>query len=368
MIRVLIVDDSAIVRKVLSSEIAKAPGIEVIGTAADPYIARDKIVALQPDVLTLDLEMPRMDGLTFLMKLMRYYPLPVIVVSSLAAEGSEAAVRALEMGAVDVVCKPDNSYSVGNVGACLVDKIRAAAVARLRRSADPTQPSRQSPSSASQIALLNTTNKVLAIGASTGGTEAIKTVLMGLPANCPGTVLVQHMPERFTTSFAARLNELCPMEVREAAEGDLVSPGVALLAPGNRHMVLRSSGTQFFVQIKDGPPVHYQRPSVDVLMHSVARQAGQNAIGVILTGMGADGAQGLLAMREAGARTMSQDEESCVVYGMPKEAMRAGASEKEIPLEQMADKVLQILRENARPRANSHTSQGEERIHACRSH
>jgi two-component system chemotaxis response regulator CheB len=339
MIRVLVVDDSAVVRQVLSSEISKAQDIEVVGTAADPFIARDKIVALRPNVITLDLEMPRMDGLTFLAKLMKYFPLPVIVVSSLTPHGSDTALRALELGAVDVVGKPGSSYTVGGVAAELIEKIRAASTARFR--AVPAQAVK--PAGVSGVPLLNMTHKVLAIGASTGGTEAIRVVLMGLPATAPGTVIVQHMPEHFTASFAARLNDLCQMEVREAKTGDLVTPGVALLAPGNRHMVLRRSGAQFSVEIKGGPQVHYQRPSVDVLFHSVARQAGSNAVGAILTGMGADGASGLLAMREAGARTLAQDEESCVVFGMPREAIRMGAAQEIAPLQGISARIMSIL-------------------------
>jgi two-component system chemotaxis response regulator CheB len=339
MIRVLVVDDSAVVRQVLSGEISKAQDIEVVGTAADPFIARDKIVALHPNVITLDLEMPRMDGLTFLAKLMKYFPLPVIVVSSLTPHGSDTALRALELGAVDVVGKPGGSYTVGDIAAELIDKIRAASTARFR--AVPP-PSANRPTVA-PAPLLNMTHKVLAIGASTGGTEAIRTVLMGLPATAPGTVIVQHMPEHFTASFAARLNDLCQMEVREAKTGDLVAPGVALLAPGNHHMVLRRSGAQFSVEIKGGPQVHYQRPSVDVLFHSVARQAEANALGVILTGMGADGASGLLAMRQAGAQTLAQNEESCVVFGMPREAIRLGAAQEIASLQNISARIMSIL-------------------------
>ena len=339
MIRVLVVDDSAVVRQVLSSEISKAQDIEVVGTAADPFIARDKIVALHPNVITLDLEMPRMDGLTFLAKLMKYFPLPVIVVSSLTPHGSDTALRALELGAVDVVGKPGGSYTVGDIAAELIEKIRAASTARFHAAPAPAV----ARETASNVPLLNMTHKVLAIGASTGGTEAIRTVLMGLPATSPGTVIVQHMPEHFTASFAARLNDLCQMEVREARTGDLVAPGVALLAPGNHHMVLRRSGAQFSVELKGGPQVHYQRPSVDVLFHSVARQAGSNALGVILTGMGADGASGLLAMRQAGAQTVAQNEESCVVFGMPREAIRLGAALEIAPLQNISTRIMSIL-------------------------
>lgn len=338
MIKVLIVDDSAVVRKVLSDELSRFDDIQIVGTAVDPYLARDKIVKLKPDVITLDLEMPRMDGLSFLAKLMKYYPLPVIVLSSLAPRNSENALKALELGAVEVLCKPGSAFSTQDVARDLARAIRGAAIARVEKQVAPSAGVRtaQSPSRIH----LQTTDKVIAIGASTGGTKAIETVLLGLPATVPGTVIVQHMPEHFTTTFAARLNEMCPMEVREARDGDHLLPGVVFVAPGNRHMLLQRSGANYVVKIKDGPRVHYQRPSVDVLFLSVAQSAGKNAVGVLLTGMGADGAKGLLAMRESGARTLAQDEESCVVYGMPKEAVRLGAVEKVMPLSGMAAAIL----------------------------
>jgi two-component system, chemotaxis family, protein-glutamate methylesterase/glutaminase len=346
MIKVLVVDDSAIVRRVLSAELSKAADIEVVGTAIDPYVAREKILALEPDVLTLDLEMPRMGGLAFLAKLMKYRPMPVIVVSSLTPQGSEAALRALELGAVDVVAKPGPAYSVGDISQMLVDRIRAAVAASraLRRQplASPPPP----PVTLEPRSLAGASHRILAIGASTGGTEAIKNVLLGLPADTPGTVIVQHMPANFTTTFAERLNQLCLMEVREARHNDPVVPGVALVAPGNRHMALRRQGDGYVVEVKDGPPVHHQRPSVDVLFHSVAQQAGAQAVGVILTGMGADGARGLLAMHEAGAYTLAQDEDSCVVFGMPKEAIQMGAADKVAPLDQMSRQVLDALARN----------------------
>jgi two-component system, chemotaxis family, protein-glutamate methylesterase/glutaminase len=339
MIKVLIVDDSAVVRKVLSDELSKAEGIEVVGTAIDPYAARDKIVALRPDVLTLDLEMPRMDGLTFLGKLMRHYPLPVIIVSSLTPKGSRTAMRAMDLGAVEVVAKPGGSYSVTDIAAVLVEKVRAAAQARIVRQQAPAP----AQVKADPADLLHTTHKILAIGASTGGTQAIERVLTALPGQTPGTVIVQHMPEHFTTAFAERLNGLCQMEVREARTNDSLVPGLALIAPGNTHLVLRRSGARYFATVKDGPPVHHQRPSVDVLFHSVARHVGPNAVGVILTGMGADGARGLLAMREAGAHTLAQDEASCVVFGMPREAEKLGAAEKLVPLSDMPRRIVKAL-------------------------
>jgi two-component system chemotaxis response regulator CheB len=338
MIKVIVVDDSAIVRQVLSSELSKARDIEVVAVASDPYVARDKIVQLHPDVITLDLEMPRMDGLTFLGKLMQYCPMPVIVVSSLTPERSETALQALELGAVDVVGKPGGPYTVGDISAMLIAKIRGAAGARCVR--PPRAEPGAEPEMVAASPLLLTTNKVLAIGASTGGTEAIRQVLTSLPGDAPGMVIVQHMPEQFTAQFAKRLDGLCEVEVREAAEGDLVIPGLALIAPGNHHMVLRRNGAQYVVGLKGGPPVHYQRPAVDVLFHSVALQAGPNAVGVVLTGMGADGASGLLAMRKAGARTLVQDEASCVVFGMPREAVRLGAAEQVVPLKLVARKML----------------------------
>jgi two-component system chemotaxis response regulator CheB len=343
MIKVLIVDDSAVVRQVLSAELSKAHGLEVVGTATDPYVARDKIIALKPDVMTLDIEMPRMDGLTFLGKLMRHYPLPVVVVSSLTPEGSEAAVRALELGAVDVVSKPGGAYTVQEISQMLVDRIRIAATAHTRQIQPVSADARIAP--AVNPTMLRTTHRVLAIGASTGGTQAIRDVLVQLPVTTPGIVIVQHMPMHFTTSFAHRLNEQCAMEVHEASNGDSLSPGLALLAPGNHHLVLRRSGARYYVEVKDGPQVHYQRPSVDVLFYSVARYAGPNAVGVILTGMGADGARGLLAMHEAGAYTIAQDEASCVVYGMPREAAALGAAHEITPLNKVAERVMRAFGE-----------------------
>ena len=342
MIRVLVVDDSALVRRVLSEELGRERDIEVIGTATDPYAARDKIVRLQPDVVTLDVEMPRMDGLSFLAKLMTHYPIPVVVVSSLTPRDGENAVRALALGAVEVVAKPGSSLSTPDVGGELARAVRHAAgvhVAALARREDNAR----AAAPPSLAARLRTTHQVLAIGASTGGTQAIERVLRGLPADAPGTMIVQHMPEHFTAAFAKRLNQLCAVEVREARDHDPVVPGVALIAPGGRHLVLQASGAHYVARVKDGPPVHHQRPAVDVLFQSVARGAGPNAVGVILTGMGADGARGLLAMRQAGARTIAQDEASCVVFGMPKEAIRAGAAERVLPLDAIADEVLALL-------------------------
>lgn len=336
MIKVLIVDDSAVVRTVLTEELSKDPDIEIVGTAPDPYIARDKIVFLKPDVITLDVEMPRMDGITFLKKLMRHYPLPVIIVSSLTPKGGDLAMEALENGAVDVLCKPGGSYTVGDIALQLIDKIKGAA------RVVPRKKTVTESSTVKRLSMTKTTNKVLAIGASTGGTEAIKDVLTKFPVDSPGTVIVQHMPEKFTTSFAKRLDELCAMKVVEAQGGETVQPGIALLAPGNKHMVLRRSGARYWVEVKDGPLVFHQRPAVEVLFNSVAKYAGKNAIGVILTGMGADGAAGLLNMRNAGAQTIAQDEESCVVFGMPKEAIKKGGAEYVLPLEKISEKIIRL--------------------------
>lgn len=363
-IRVLIVDDSAIVRKIFTHELSKYPDIEVIGTAPDPYIARDKIVKLKPDVITLDIEMPRMDGLTFLKKLMKYHPVPTIVVSSLTPKNSRMALEALEAGAVEVMAKPGGSYSVGDMSVQLAEKIRAASKIRMF----PSQITSVAMNKTTEdlkvktLALSKTTHKVIAMGASTGGTEAIKTVLTKLPPTIPGIVIVQHMPPKFTTSFAERLNELCQIEVREAKDGDAVVPGLALIAPGNFHMVLKRSGARYYVEIKDGPMVCYQRPSVDVLFFSVARYAGSNALGVLMTGMGKDGAQGMLAMKQAGARTIAQDEESCVVFGMPKEAIKLGAVDHVVPLEKIPETIIKLLSEEEDREKTLQNLQDERRI------
>jgi len=286
--------------------------------------------------------MPRMDGLTFLRKLMKYHPVPTVVVSSLTKEGSSLTLEALEIGAVDVIAKPGGSYSVGDMSAQLVEKIRAAARARFivphQRNVGSAAAAVEAPQALSQ-----TTNKIIAIGASTGGTEAIKAVLTKLPHNSPGVVIVQHMPANFTAAFAERLNNLCRINVREARDNDTVVPGTALLAPGNYHMLLRRSGARYYVEVKTGPMVHHQRPAVDVLFKSVAKYAGANAVGVILTGMGADGAEGLKEMKNMGAATIAQDEKSCVVFGMPKEAIKLGAADRVVPLENIAAEILRMV-------------------------
>jgi len=342
-IRVLVVDDSAIVRKVFTEGLSKERDIEVVGTAPDPYVARDKIVRLKPDVLTLDIEMPRMDGITFLKKLMRYYPIPVIIVSSLTPKGSQLALESLSIGALEVISKPSVSYSVVDMSVQLADKIRAVAYVNMdaKKTVAAAEPRKARLSSK---ALAQTTNKIIAIGASTGGTEALRVVLTSMPMNAPGILVVQHMPAQFTASFAHRLNNLCEMTVREAQDGDSVTNGTVLIAPGNHHMLLRRSGARYYVNVKQGPLVHHQRPSADVLFDSVADYAGANAVGVILTGMGSDGAQGLLKMKNAGAQTIAQDEKSCVVFGMPKEAIRIGAADDVVPLPGIAEAALKKIR------------------------
>ena len=330
------VDDSALVRKLLTEELSRYDDITVVGTAVDPYVAREKIITLKPDVITLDVEMPRMDGLSFLVKLMKHYPVPVIIVSSLTPKNSDAAIRALSLGAVDVIAKPGSAMSVPDISHQLVQSIRAASRAKVTKRVEPATDAPAFPRSAPALAGLAMTHKVIALGASTGGTQALEAVMTQFPPAMPGILICQHMPEKFTASFAQRLNNCCAIEVREAKDGDVLVPGLALVAPGNFHMMLTLSGAQYQVRVKDGPRVHHQRPAVDILFSSVARHAGRNAVGAIFTGMGADGARGLLQMREAGAYTIAQDEESCVVFGMPKEAIKLGAAMEILPLGQIA--------------------------------
>jgi len=305
-------------------------------------VTREKLDHMKPDVISLDIEMPRMDGLTFLRKLMAHYPLPVIIVSSLTQAGGEMAMEALEAGAVEVMCKPGGSFSVGDMTLQLADKIRAAARVNVRARAAAAA-ERASAAPPRTLAMTKTTNKIIAIGASTGGTEAILEVLRRFPPSIAGIVIVQHMPAKFTTSFAKRLDSLCQIRVKEAEEGDSIVPGIALLAPGNFHMMMRRSGARYYVNVRKGPLVWHQRPAVDVLFNSVATYGGPNAIGVLLTGMGKDGAEGLLKMRQAGARTIAQDERTSVVFGMPKEAITLGAAEKVLPLDQIAEAVIEML-------------------------
>lgn len=332
-IRVLIIDDSAVVRKVLTQVLSADPAIEVVGTAPDPFVGRDKLVELKPDVLLLDVEMPRMDGITFLTKLMQHQPMPVIIVSSLTTEGSERALAALHAGALEVVAKPRGSYTLGELGPLLIEKIKAVRHARV---APPTA-IRHQP--VAQLSAADMTHRIVAIGASTGGTRALEDILMKLPANIPGTLVVQHMPAEFTRAFADRLDTLTPIHIKEAEQGELITPGKIVIAPGNRHLELRRSGARFTAFIHDEPAVGRHRPSVDVLFQSVAQHAGKNALGILLTGMGEDGARGLLEMRKSGALTIAQDEASSVVFGMPKAAIDRGAAQQVLALDQMAGAV-----------------------------
>ncbi|MBN1980158.1 MAG: chemotaxis response regulator protein-glutamate methylesterase [Chitinivibrionales bacterium] len=340
MIKVLVVDDSAIVRAVISKELSKKPDITIVGTACDPYVARDKIIQLKPDVLTLDIEMPRMDGITFLKKLMIHYPLPVIVVSSLTPQGSVMAIEALSAGALDIVSKPGAAYTCEEIVPILYEKICNAATVKCEKIQKLSQNVIHSVKFDTALAV--STDKVIAIGASTGGTAAIEAIVTTLPATAPGIVIVQHMPEKFTKSFADRLNNLCSIQVREACNGDTITPGLALIAPGNYHMVVNRSGARYYVEIKNGPTVYNQRPSVDVLFNSTAKYIGKNAVGIILTGMGVDGAQGLLTMRNSGSQTIAQNEETCIVFGMPGEAVRLKAAQHIMPLDKIAELALKL--------------------------
>jgi two-component system chemotaxis response regulator CheB len=349
-IRVLIIDDSAIVRKILSEALSAEPDLEVVGTAPDPFVARDKILALKPDVLTLDIEMPRMDGLTFLRRLMHFHPLPTVVISSLAQPSCRSAIQALELGAVEVLAKPGGPYSVGELRDTLAAKVRAAACARLRPVAAAPAFTRPAaiPVAASGLARSAApAGSIIAIGASTGGTEAIAAVLAKLPKDCPPIVIAQHIPPVFSKAFANRLNETCAIEVREAVDNDALYPGLALVAPGDFHMLLRKTGGRYHVTVKSGPRVCYQRPSVDVLFASVGEVAGPAVVAVLLTGMGSDGAQGLLKLRKTGAHTIAQDEATCVVYGMPRQAVELGAAVQVLPLSAIADSMLAPHRSTA---------------------
>jgi two-component system chemotaxis response regulator CheB len=334
-IRVLVVDDSAIVRKILSETLASETDIEVVGTAPDPIVALEKINRLKPDVLTLDIEMPRMDGLTFLKQIMQTQPMPVILISSLAQSSVEIAMEALRHGAVDVLAKPSGPYSVGELRTTLSSRIRAAARAKLRKTVEPRPVVHEKP----VVASVDPT-RLIAIGASTGGTEAVARVLSQLPGDVPPILITQHIPPMFSKSFAQRLDKLCSMEVREAVDGDLPRPGLALVAPGGFHMLLERAAGTYRIKIKDGPLVCYQRPSVDVLFTSVAMAAGSKAIGAMLTGMGNDGAQGMKRMKDKGGYNIAQDEATCVVFGMPREAIRAGAVDQTLPLDRIAQALL----------------------------
>ncbi|WP_018416311.1 protein-glutamate methylesterase/protein-glutamine glutaminase [Teredinibacter turnerae] len=346
MIKVMIVDDSAVVRQALQDALSSDPEIEVIATAQDPYIAAERLRKIAPDVITLDVEMPRMDGVTFLSKLMQQHPIPVVICSSLVGEGTDTLMKALEAGAVDVIQKPTlgTRQFIEDSRVMICETVKGAAHARLKKLTASRAPVKKNNADVmlakASKAMAETTEKVIAIGASTGGTEAIREVLTGMPLGCPGIIIVQHMPEGFTRSFAERLDKLCTIKVKEATNGDTILRGQALIAPGNKHMMLKRSGARYFVELKEGPLVSRHRPSVDVLFRSVARYAGKNAVAAILTGMGDDGASGLKELFDAGAWTCAQDEETCVVYGMPKEAVLKGATERQFPLNKIATALL----------------------------
>ncbi len=346
-IKVLIVDDSALIRSLMTEIISSQPDMEVVGVAPDPLVARELIKKTNPDVLTLDVEMPKMDGLEFLEKLMRLRPMPVLMVSSLTEKGSEITMRALELGAVDFVTKPKISIQSGmmDYAEMIADKIRVVSRARVKtraqvladasRSGVVAAPALRSP--------LISSEKLIIVGASTGGTEAIKTFLMGMPADCPGILITQHMPEGFTKSFAKRLDGLCQISVSEAEGNERILPGHAYIAPGHSHLLLARSGANYMTQLSQEEPVNRHRPSVDVLFRSAAKFAGKNAVGVILTGMGKDGAVGMLEMKQNGSYNFAQDEASCVVYGMPREAVAIGATDEVAPLGELCEKVLHYL-------------------------
>lgn len=358
-VRVLVVDDSALVRQMLTEILNGDAGIEVVDTAADPYVAREKIKKLNPDVLTLDVEMPRMDGVTFLSNLMRLRPMPVVMISSLTERGAAVTLQALELGAVDFVPKPkvDVAHGLQEYARQIREKVKMAAGARVgQRSGRPPTPVAVVPKLSADAVLgrgpapakFRTTEQLIAIGASTGGTEAIKEVLIRMPADSPATVITQHIPEAFSGPFARRMNDASALSVCEAQDGQQIIPGHAYIAPGNRHLLVVRDGARYVCRLHDGPPVNRHRPSVDVMFRSVAQSAGANAVGVILTGMGGDGAEGLLEMREAGAQTFAQDEATSVVWGMPGEAVKRGAASTVVPLERVADSLLRAAAEGDR--------------------
>ena len=344
-IKVLICDDSAMVRKILTTELSKDKDIEIIGAVPDPYVARDKIIEEKPDVLLLDVEMPRMDGLTFLQKLMKHYPIRVIIISSLAESGSGVALKAIEYGALEVLCKPGSMDSVRDMSEQLIYKIKAVACISEEnlKTLGENQVSTFLNIPDMPLSLGKTTNKIIAMGASTGGTEALCKVLERMPENSPPIVIVQHMPQYFTKTFAERLDKSCRIKVKEASDMEILSSGKALLAPGNKHMQIIRSGAVYYAKLYNGPLVHHQRPAVENLFSSVAKSGGKNAVGVIMTGMGKDGAAGLLEMRNEGAYTIAQDEKSCVVFGMPKEAIEIGAVMKVVPLDKIPEAIIEAV-------------------------
>jgi two-component system, chemotaxis family, protein-glutamate methylesterase/glutaminase len=351
-IRVLVVDDSALVRKILVQVLNAAPDVQVVGTASDPFMARDRIKELNPDVLTLDVEMPRMDGLTFLSNLMRLRPMPVVMVSSLTDQGAETTLKALELGAIDFVSKPkiDIAGTLADFGDEILGKIRMAAGARVMARSASAAPGRVAPKysadavlpASGSARLLRTTDRIIAIGASTGGTEAIREVLMGLPADCPAIVIAQHIPEAFSLPFTRRMDSLTAMSVVEPVDGQYIMPGHVYIAPGARHLLVERDGTRYRCRLNNGPPVNRHCPSVDVLFRSVAQNVGPNAVGVILTGMGDDGARGLKEMLDAGARTLAQDEASSVVWGMPGAAVKQGGVQDLLPIGRVAEHIMQL--------------------------
>ena len=341
-LKVLIVDDSAVVRKLLADGLSGQPDVEVVGAAADPFIARDLMLQHRPDALTLDIEMPRLDGLSFLAKVMEHRPMPVIVISSITKVGSAASVEALRLGAIDVIAKPGGPSSVGEVTAQLLRRLRALRQAPIRFGAPLPAAARTAPT-AGVRPLARPATGLIVIGASTGGTRAIETLLTSLPAQVPPILIAQHMPAGFTRAFAARLDSICPMHVREAEGGELLQAGTAYVAPGDHHLVVERVGLQLRAGLRQGPPVHFQRPAVDVLFHSVARLQGVPPVARLLTGMGADGADGMLALKNAGAETIAQDEHSCVVFGMPREAILLGAARQVLTLVQMPNAILDRL-------------------------
>jgi two-component system chemotaxis response regulator CheB len=349
-VTVLIIDDSALVRNTLETMFMSDPEIEVIGKAADPFMAANIIKKVKPDVITLDIEMPKMDGLTFLQKIMSQHPIPVLVISTLIGKGIITAIQAIELGALEVLEKPKvNTKELLKESTekyCrIIKEIARVKLKRIKPLPLKSIPKLSKNSILDQTdkrILKTTTKKIIAIGASTGGTEAIKNILMDMPLDCPGIIIVQHMPEMFTKQFADRMDSLCRITVKEAKNGDTVLNGHALIAPGNRHMLLRTSGTRYYVQLKDGPEVNRHKPSVDVLFQSVSKYAGKNSKGILLTGMGSDGAKGLLQMKESGAKTIAQDENSSIVFGMPKSAIELGAVDDVLPLKKIAAKNLKI--------------------------
>jgi len=345
-VKVLIVDDSAVVRKLLGDALSADPDIQVVGSAADVFIARDLILKHEPDVMTLDIEMPRMDGLTFLRRVMIHRPMPVIIVSSITQRGSEASVEALRIGAIDVIAKPGGPGSVGAIADAIKHRIRAVKTSGVRlQKLSETDDETVAPAVAATAVRspMRATGTLLVIGASTGGTQAIESLLTRMPAEIPPTLIVQHMPEGFTKAFADRLDRTCPMHVVESAGGEILQPGTAYVARGDRHLIVERRGVQLLTALREGPPVHYQRPAVDVLFHSAAKLQGVGIVGVILTGMGQDGAAGLLALRQAGAETLAEDEQSCVVFGMPKEAIARGAASHVVTLLQMPKAIATSL-------------------------